>query len=30
VPRDREVEARELLEPLLEGEASPQLAGEDE
>jgi Putative prokaryotic signal transducing protein len=30
VPRDREVEARELLEPLLEGEASPQLAGEEE
>ena len=29
VPRDREVEARELLEPLREGEASPELAGED-
>jgi hypothetical protein len=29
VPRDREVEARELLEPLLQPETSPQEAGED-
>jgi len=28
VPRDREAEARELLESLLEPETSPQLAGE--
>jgi hypothetical protein len=29
VPRDREAEARELLETLLEPDTSPQLAGED-
>ena len=29
VPRDREAEARELLEPLLEKETSPQRVGED-
>lgn len=29
VPRDRESEARELLEPLLEAETSPQRAGDD-
>jgi hypothetical protein len=29
VPRDREAEARELLEPLLQAESSPLPAGED-